>query len=104
MSTFKIKVVDPEWVEVNSYFPKDWISAIESYGPEKKKFVLVMLEKDTDNIIYKEIKMHSLCKKGYITQGVKSYTAKKGLSIASKIGLQINAKLGGSSYVIEFNQ
>jgi len=101
MSTFKIKVLDPEWAEVNSFNAKDWISTIESFSPEKKSFVLFFLDGPTDKL-YKEIKIHSLCKKGYITQGVKSYTSKKGLSIASKVGLQINAKLGGSTYIVDF--
>lgn len=101
MSTFKIKVSDPEWVEVNSNNPKDWITEIESHSPEKKTFVLFFLDGPTDKI-YREIKIHSLNKKGYVTQGIKSYTSKKGLSIASKVGLQINAKLGGSTYIVEF--
>ena len=57
---------------------------------------------DPTDRIYKEIKLHSLITKGYITQGVKEYTSKKGLSIASKVGLQINAKLGGATYIVEF--
>ena len=101
MSTFKIKVLDPEWVEVNSMNSQDWIKEVENFSPQKKTFVLFFLDGPTDKI-YRDIKIHSLVKKGYITQAIKSYTSKKGLSIASKVGLQINAKLGGSTYLTEF--
>ena len=101
MVTFKIKVAEPEWVEVVSLQPLDWVKEIENHSPEKKQFVLVFMNGPTDRI-YKEIKSHSLIKKGYITQGVKEYTSKKGLSIASKVGLQINAKLGGATYIVDF--
>ena len=103
MKTFKISVDDPEWVEINSNNPRDWVTEIESREPNKKSFILFLLDGPTDKI-YREIKIDSLSKKGYISQGIKSYTSKKGLSIATKVGLQINAKLGGSSFVVDFTK
>ena len=73
MKTFKISVDDPEWVEINSNNPRDWVTEIESREPNKKSFILFLLDGPTDRI-YKEIKTDSLSKKGYISQGIKSYT------------------------------
>ena len=97
MKTFKISVDDPEWVEINSNNPRDWVTEIESREPNKKSFILIFVLDlkvwKTSDQIYREITIDSLSKKGYISQGIKSYTSKKGLSIATKVGLQINAKL-----------
>ena len=53
-----------------------------------------------NDYIYPQLKKHSLCNNGYISQVVKARSVnKKGaLSVCSKILLQINAKLGGISY------
>jgi len=103
--TFGISVSDPEYVEMNSFSGRDWVSQIESCDVIKNQyqFVLVFMDNKMDGI-YKDVKRHSLIFKGYITQGVKAFTAKKGLSIASKIGLQLNSKLGGCTYKVEFNK
>ena len=51
--------------------------------------------------MYAQLKRHSLCINGYVSQVVKAKTLqKKGgtMSVCSKILLQLNAKLGGVSY------
>ena len=61
-------------------------------------FVIFLLGKNLR--LYNDLKKHSLCKNGYVSQIVKAKSLKsKGMmSICSKILLQINAKLGGVSY------
>ena len=85
---------------------KDWIDTAEDYLSEGKKdysFALFLIG-DNDNL-YCELKKHSLCTNGYISQVVKEKTIKKKglMSICSKILLQINAKLGGTSYKVEID-
>ena len=58
-------------------------------------------------ILYTELKKHSLCKNGYISQIVKVNKINKNqiiaMSICSKIMLQINSKLGWTNYKINLN-
>ena len=81
---------------------KDWKDTADDYFNEKKKgeysFAIFLLGRNT--LIYNELKKHSLCNNGYVSQIVKTKALKsKGiLSTCSKILLQINAKLGGVSY------
>ena len=103
---FKIK--EPEWIEMpNNSKDKDWLYTIEDYiGKGKKEYSFaVFLIGDNDNLYYK-LKTHSLCTNGYISQVVKDRSIKKKgvMSICSKILLQINAKLGGTSYKVDFNK
>ena len=83
----------------NKSRPKDWIETAESYlnSNNEYAFVIYLIK---NNKIYNDLKKHSLCKNGYVSQVVKttSLKAKGMMSICSKILLQINAKLGGISY------
>jgi aubergine-like protein len=52
------------------------------------------------------LKKHSLCKNGYVSQVVKAKNiqGKRAMSVCSKILLQINAKLGGISYIADVDK
>ena len=105
---YGLNITEPEWVEMhNKSRAIDWIETAESYLNSKYKeednnneyaFVIYLIK--NNNKIYDELKRHSLCKNGYVSQVVKttSLKAKGMMSICSKILLQINAKLGGISY------
>jgi len=59
---------------------------------------------DRNDYIYKNLKVHSLCNNGYVSQVIKVYSLKKNaLSVCSKILLQINSKLSGISYIPRFD-
>ena len=105
---FNIKVKEPKWIEVpynySSY--ETWVEFAEekiNIKSDKKCFVLFFLN---DEDLYQDLKWHSLCQKGYISQVVDSSTIhKKGImSICSKILIQINSKLGGIPYTIKFGK
>ena len=105
---YGFKIEEPEWIEMpNKSKDKDWLDTIEDYlGKGKKDYSFaVFLIGDNDNLYYK-LKTHSLCTNGYISQVVKDKSFKKKgiMSICSKILLQINAKLGGTSYKVDFNK
>ena len=100
---YGIDINEPTWIEMNdNSTAKDWKDTADDYFIKDKKsdysFAIFLLGKNT--LIYNELKKHSLCNNGYVSQIVKTKALKsKGiLSICSKILLQINAKLGGVSY------
>ena len=106
---YGLKIGDPEWVEMqNKSSPTDWKETADEYfGPGKERefdFVVFLLGKN-DNKLYPELKKHSLCTSGYVSQVVKEKKKKKKgvLSVCSKILLQLNAKLRGVSYEVNFD-
>ena len=105
---YGIKIFEPEWIEMDNFADiQDWISTVEDYfgeGKNKYSFAVFLLDQnDNDNDMYSPLKTHSLCNNGYISQVVKVKSLKKQgiMSVCSKILLQINAKLRGSSYIIK---
>ena len=105
---FGLKIAEPEWIEMpNKSKAKDWIDTADDYFGEGKNdydFVVFLLGKNDS--IYTDLKIHSLCTNGYVSQVVKAKSIqKKGvMSVCSKILLQINAKLGGISYKASIDQ
>ena len=106
---YGIKVEEPEWIEMpNKSTAKDWKETADDYFGEGKDreydFVVFLLGKN--DRLYNELKKHSLCTCGYVSQVVKAKSIhKKGaLSVCSKILLQINAKLRGVSYKISLDK
>ena len=101
---YGFKIAEPEWIEMqNRSSWKAWTDTAEDYfGKGIKRdydFVVFLLGKNDK--IYAQLKKHSLCKNGYVSQVVKAKSLqRKGgvMSVCSKILLQINAKLGGCSY------
>ena len=99
---YEINISEPAWVEMkNRSKAIDWIKTAEHYMSENDQytFVIFLLGKNNSKL-YPELKKHSLCTNGYVSQIIKAQSLKNNrvLSICSKILLQINAKLGGVSY------
>ena len=99
-------VEEPEWIEMNnrSHY-LDWIETVQDFmNPENNyKFAVFLLDKN-DNI-YSNLKKHSLCTNGYVSQVVKVKSLyKNAMSVCSKILLQINAKLGGVNYKVKIDE
>ena len=106
---YGLKVEKPTLIKIpNNSKIKDWTTVAEKYFPHDEEsdfdFVVFFLGRNDDKL-YTELKKHSICKNGYISQVVKlrSTTGKRAMSVCSKILLQINAKLGGVSYKIAIN-
>ena len=112
---FGLTINEPKWIEMpNNAYAKDWTDTAADYigkGKEDYSFAIFLIdqgdkkekEKENNEKLYSQLKKHSLCKNGYVSQVVKVQSLrKKGvMSICSKILLQINAKLGGASYQIK---
>ena len=102
---YGISVSEPEWVEMpdRSNNPKDWTATVDDYF-ENNSYQFVLFLIDRNDFIYPELKKHSLVNSGYISQVVKTNSLRKNaMSVCSKIILQINAKLDGASYKINFS-
>ena len=99
---YGLKIEEPEWVEMPNRSPaKDWIETANDYmGKGKKEYNFVIFLLGKNDFIYPQLKKHSLCKNGYVSQVIKTKSIQKkgAMSVCSKILLQINAKLGGISY------
>ena len=119
---FKIKINEPQYVKMSDDSkPEDWIKKAESFLKKKSYDLVVFLisNYDNNNKMYETLKRHSLCKNGYVSQVIKVESIykqeknnkyknnnnyqnfKPNLSVCSKIILQMNAKLGGISYVAD---
>lgn len=95
-----IKPPEVEYIEVSSKRAEDYIKAIKS--PELFQIVIFIIPKFSEKRLYSQIKKHSLVEKGYLSQCIKSENIsnpKKSMSVATKLLLQINQKLGGASYI-----
>ena len=102
---YKLVISEPEWVEMDDYDNADtWVNTASDYMKNKEySFALFLLDKN--DRIYKNIKIYSLCRDGYVSQVVKVSSLRKNpLSVCSKILLQINAKLSGVSYIAKFDK
>ena len=94
---------------------KDWINEVNMYINERN-YDLVLFLLVNNNNMYQQLKKHSLCTKDYVSQVVKleihfdiydKYNFKTKIimnRICSKILLQIDAKLGGSTYKVELEK
>ena len=101
---YGLDVEDPEWVEMGDRdSAQDWIAAVEESLTDEYKFVVFLL--DRNDYIYKNLKVHSLCHNGYVSQVIKVNSLNKNaMSVCSKILLQINAKLSGVSYMAKLDE
>ena len=102
---YGIKVADPEWLEMDSTRVEDWKADVESFLKDKKYDIVVfVLDRYLDRL-YKGLKYHSLCYSGYRSQVVKVESLERNaMSVCSKILLQINYKLGGCTYNVQFDK
>ena len=101
-NAFGLKIAEPEWVEMqNKSSAQDWTDTAEDYfGKGKNDYDFAVFLLGRNDRIYPQLKKHSLCQNGYVSQVVKARSIQKkgAISVCSKILLQINAKLGGISY------
>ena len=82
----------------------DWTKKVENLMKEEKYSFVVFLLDRKDNF-YKDLKVHSLCNNGYVSQIVKFNSLKRNpMSVCSKILLQINSKLSGVSYMLKLDK
>ena len=100
---YGLKIAEPEWIEMNNNSKAvDWTDTAEDYFGKgvKREFDFVVFLLGKNDKIYAQLKKHSLCKNGYVSQVVKARSIQKkgAMSVCSKILLQLNAKLGGVSY------
>jgi hypothetical protein len=75
---YGILINEPEWVEMknNSNYYEDWTESVNYYMKQfKYQFVLFFL--DRKDFLYKDLKIHSLSEKGYVSQVVKTFSIKK---------------------------
>ena len=105
--SYKIKIGKAELVKMTSEDPEEWIKQITLHFTKPFNLVLILLD---DYFKYKNmydpIKAHSLETKGYPTQILLTSCLnnnRRKLSIVSNILLQVNTKLGGVSYKIDFS-
>jgi len=93
--------VDPEWVEVTTNKIEEWIEAVDGFKGQHKMVVFV-LDRFSEHL-YKKLKTHSLCTAGYQSQCIRAESLRKNaMSVASKLLLQMNYKMGGCTYKIDF--
>jgi aubergine-like protein len=101
---YGLVISEPEWVEMGDRDDAQaWVNTADDYmNGNQYKFSLFLLDRNDRH--YRTIKIHSLCRQGYVSQVVKASSLKKNaLSVCSKILLQINAKLSGVSYIAKFD-
>ena len=104
--TFNIKVKEPTWIETYSTNAKDWTKEVETMLKNKPHKIFVFLLSRKTKRLYKEIKTNSLVTNGYLSQCIlrENLSDKKGLSVCSNLVKQINSKLGGCCYQVQFDQ
>ena len=71
---FNLKISEPKWIEMNNHSSaKDWIETAEYYlVNEKNDYSFVVFLLGRNDKIYAQLKKHSLCKNGYVSQVVKA--------------------------------
>ena len=100
---YNITISPPQWLEIDEEDDANaWITKVEEEMENGEyTFVVHLLDYDEDDNLYKDLKIHSLCHNGYVSQIVKFNSLNKNpMSVCSKILLQINSKLSGVSYLV----
>lgn len=106
--SYKIRIGTSEFVKMTSEDPNEWIKQITAKYANPYNLVLILLD---DYLkyqgMYDPLKSHSLEIKGYPTQILLTNCLnnnRRKLSIVSNILLQVNTKLNGASYKVEFSK
>ena len=102
---YSLSISEPKWEEMEENSKVgDWTKKVEECM-EKEKYSFVVFLLDRKDNFYKDLKVHSLCSNGYVSQIVKFNSLKRNpLSVCSKILLQINSKLSGVSYMLKLDK
>ena len=82
---FGITIKEPEWIEMpNNAFSKDWTSTAEDYigkGKDDYSFAVFLIDQndqaEKNEKLYSQLKKHSLCKSGYVSQVIKVQSLRK---------------------------
>ena len=107
----KFKNKESNWIPIKSLKITDWINIVQEELNIRKtcKFVIFILNSQT-NKLYTDLKRHSLCIKGYVSQVIKRESIMRAINsivgpktFFSKILLQVNCKLGGFNYFLNFD-
>ena len=96
-----------DYRSTNSENPKEWMSIINKMQNSNKYNVIIVLIDDylKGLGLYDLIKQSSMETLGYITQFILTKSLyKNALSVMSNILIQINTKIGGLSYSIDFSK
>lgn len=105
---YNINIGKAEFKKMASEDPVHWIAAVEKYYVPGNHNLVIFLIDDYLKLqvdLYQPLKRHSLESRGYITQIVVTNClhGKNSMSIISNILIQINSKIGGTSYKIELD-
>ena len=105
--SYGISFGSEDYIAINSEDINDWIKQInKSNSDPKKKYNIFLFLFDNylhDSSLYDDIKKYTNEKKGILTQFILTKSLEKNsLSIMSNILIQIQSKLGGISYKINF--
>jgi len=104
---YNLLIQEPIWIQMpQNSKAKDWTDIVDDYFEgEKNKYNFIIFLINDKNNVYPEIKKHSLCKNTYVSQVIKTNNFRRNiLKICSKILLQINSKLGGITYKVDFDK
>ena len=105
---YKIKISEPQRVRMDENSEvEDWTNKVESILKEGDYLFVVYLLYYDEEYYYKDLKVHSLCNNGYVSQIVRYSSLENDkivMSVCSKILLQINSKLSGVSYRLKMDK
>ena len=76
---FGLDIEEPEWIEMpNKSSAQDWTDTAEDYiGKGKKDYSFALFLLGRNDYIYPQLKKHSLCTNGYVSQVVKARSIQK---------------------------
>ena len=107
-SGYGIIIGKKDYRSLNTENINTWKKEIEKCGQSGKyNIIIIMLDDYLNKIgLYDELKLFSNEKKGIITQFVltNSFSKKNGMSVVSNILIQMNIKIGGISYKVDFDK
>lgn len=95
------------YAKTNSENPKEWMDVInKKIHSHKYNVIIVLMDEYLKGLgLYDAIKLASMETQGYITQFILTKSLyKNALSVMSNILIQINTKIGGLSYSIDFSK
>jgi aubergine-like protein len=105
---YGITIGKADFKKMSSEDSAHWIAAVEKNFSAGTHNLVIFLLDDYLKLqvdLYRPLKKHSLESKGYITQIIvtNSLHGKNSLSIISNVLIQINSKIGGTSYKVEMD-